>query len=93
VQVAVAPPLQVTVLEVDDVLPQASRAVHVLVCEREQLLLCTGPSVAGYNVDAPHASLAVAVPSAALISDEDGLGPNVVVVPFAVITGGVLSTT
>jgi hypothetical protein len=36
-----------------------------------------------------HASEAVAVPSAALISEADGLHPSVLVVPVGVITGGV----
>ena len=39
----------------------------------------------------PHASDAVAVPSAALISPADGLQPSVVVVPVPVIIGAVLS--
>ena len=39
----------------------------------------------------PQASVADAVPSAALISAADGLQPNVVVVPPLVIDGAVLS--
>ena len=39
----------------------------------------------------PQASVAVAEPSAALISAADGLQPSEVVVPFVVITGAVLS--
>ena len=39
----------------------------------------------------PHASVAVAVPSAALMSAADGLQPSVVVVPLVVIDGATLS--
>ena len=39
----------------------------------------------------PQASEAVADPSAALILEEDGLQPNVLVVPEAIIAGGVTS--
>jgi hypothetical protein len=55
--------VHVAVLAAVDVLPQASCAVHVLVCDREQLVLITAPSL-GVIVVAPHPSLAVAVPSA-----------------------------
>src|SRR4030095_6582490 len=50
-----------------------------------------GPSLE-VNVITPQASLAVAVPNAPLISPADGLQPNVVVVPFEIIIGGVIST-
>jgi hypothetical protein len=80
----------VIVLEAVAVLPQASLAVHVLVCEREQLLLVTLPSLEVIVV-LPQASVAVAVPRAALISPAEGLQPSVVVVPPVVITGAVLS--
>ena len=78
------------VLDAVAVLPQASLAVNVLVCEREQLLLVTLPSLEVIVV-LPHASVAVALPRAALISAADGLQPNVVVVPPVVTTGAVLS--
>ena len=39
----------------------------------------------------PHASVAVAVPRAALISAADGLQPSVVVVPLVDTTGAVTS--
>ena len=42
-------------------------------------------------VTAPHASVAVAVPNAAVISDAVGLHPSVNVVPVALILGGVRS--
>jgi hypothetical protein len=82
--------VQVTVRDVVDELPHASVAVHVLVCERLQLLVDTVPSE-DVSVIAPQASVAVAVPSAASIAAVDGLHPGVNVVPVAVITGGVLS--
>ena len=52
----------VTVLDVVDVLLQPSIAVNVLVNERPQTLLTTEPSDE-VIVTAPHASVAVAVPS------------------------------
>jgi hypothetical protein len=54
--------VHVTVLEVVAVLLQASLAVNVLVSERSQTLLTTKPSD-DVIVTAPHASVAVAVPS------------------------------
>src|SRR5204863_2506011 len=42
-------------------------------------------------VAVPHASVAVAVPKAAVISAAVGLQPNVLVVPVAVIDGGIRS--
>ena len=73
-----------------DVLLHASFAVNVLVCERLQLVLCTAPSD-DVTVGVLTASVAVAVPSAAFISDAEGLQPNVSVVPVASIVGGVMS--
>src|SRR6266516_1656434 len=81
--------VHVTVLEAVAVLPQASVAVHVLVCDLAQVPLTT-PST-GVRVDVPQASVAVADPSAASIAADDGLHPGVNVVPVAVIVGGVLS--
>src|SRR4029453_17647852 len=70
------PPLddQVTVLDVVTELPQASVAVHVLVCDIAHVPE-TGLSEE-VSVTVPQASLAVALPSAALIADEDGLHPS-----------------
>ena len=79
--------VQVTVLDAVAVLPQASVAVHVLVCDLAQLPV-TGPST-GDSVNVPQASVAVALPSAASIVADAGLHPSVNVVPVAVITGGV----
>ena len=84
-------PVHVTVLVTVALLPQASTAVNVLVCDEEQLVVDTGPSEE-VTVGTPHASEAVAVPSAALISEACGLQPRVKVVPVAVIDGGVTST-
>jgi hypothetical protein len=64
--------VHVTVLDVVDVLPQKSLAVKVLVWLLEQDELETAPSVA-VTVGMPHASVAVAVPSAASTSDTVGL--------------------
>ena len=80
----------VIVLDAVAVLPQASLAVNVLVCEREQLLLVMLPSLEVIVV-LPQASVAVAVPRAALMSAADGLHPNVVVVPPVVMDGTALS--
>ena len=65
----------VTVLEVVAVLLQPSFAVNVLVSERSQTLLTTKPSDE-VTVSVPQASLAVAVPNAAVIADDKGLHPN-----------------
>jgi hypothetical protein len=57
------------------VLPQASTAVNILVCEAEQEEVVIVPSV-NVTVAVLHASVAVAVPSAAEIADEVGLQPR-----------------
>jgi hypothetical protein len=82
--------VHVMVLAAVAVLPHASLAVNVLVCVNEQPLLDTVPSIDD-SVAVLHASVAVAVPRAALISDAEGLQPSVVVVPPVVITGEVRS--
>jgi len=68
--------VQVTVLVMVAVLPQASTAVNILVLEDEQLDVDIAPSV-NVTVAVLHASVAVAVPSAAEIADEVGLQPRV----------------
>ena len=50
---------------------------------------CSGPSD-GVADTVPQSSLAVALPRAASICDEDGLHPSGVLFPLAVITGGVV---
>ena len=84
--------VQLAVLDVVVLLLQPSIAVHVLVCDLKHPLEITEPSL-DVNVGAPQASEAVAVPSAAVISDAVGLQPKLVAVPFAVIVGVVLSVT
>ena len=60
--------VQLTVLDVVALLPQPSTAVNILVLEDEQLDVDTAPSV-NVTVAVLHASVAVAVPSAAEISE------------------------
>jgi hypothetical protein len=67
---------QVTVLDIVAVLPQASIATKVLVCEEEQVVVDTAPSVKDI-VGELHPSVAVAEPREALISDTVGLQPRV----------------
>ena len=66
--------VHVTVRDIVDVLPQASRAVKVLICDLAQVPVCA-PSEAVIVV-APQPSVAVAVPKAAVISVAAGLHPN-----------------
>jgi hypothetical protein len=79
--------VHVTVEEAVAELPQPSEAVKVLVCEAEQPLDCTGPSVTVTAGD-PQAAVAVADPSAAAISEAEGLQPSVGVAPVIIIAGG-----
>jgi hypothetical protein len=83
--------IQLTVLDTVDVLLHPSFAVKVLVCERPHPVLTTRPSLCD-TVGTPHASVAVAVPNAPLISPADGLQPSDVVVPPDVSVGGVRSS-
>jgi hypothetical protein len=71
--------VQVTVLVTVAELPQASTAMNVLVCEEEQVVVDTDPSV-NVIVGELQPSLAVAEPSAAVISDAIGLQPSGTVV-------------
>ena len=87
---AVRSSVHVVVLDAVDVLPHASLAIHVLVCDREQPVLTTAPSLCN-KVVAPHASVAVAVPRAAFIDEATGLQPRDVAVPPVVNDGPVLS--
>lgn len=88
---AVRSNVHVIVLEAVDVLPHPSLAVNVLVCVRPHPLLCKAPSLEE-TVVTPQASVAVAVPSAALISPAVGLQPNVKLVPPVVIVGAAMSS-
>ena len=83
--------VHVTVLAAVEVFPQASVAVHVLVCVRLQPLVVTAPSE-NPILGVPHASVAVAVPRAASICAAVGLHPGFNVVPDVVMVGGILST-
>jgi hypothetical protein len=83
--------VHVTVLAAVDVLPQPSLAVNILVCEREQSVLTTDPSL-DVIVGSPHASVAVAVPSAAVIALDEGLHPSGTVVNVLVNPGAVTSS-
>jgi len=90
---AVASTIHVAVLDVLDVLPQASIAVNVLVCMRRHPSLDMLP-VDDVNVAVPQASVAVAAPSAASMAADVGLHPRAPLagVPVAVITGAVTSS-
>src|SRR6187549_3578330 len=79
--------VHVTIVEAVALLPQPSEALNVLVCEREQPLDCTRPSVT-ITDGVLHAAVAVAEPSAALISEAEGLQPSVGVAPVIIIAGG-----
>ena len=70
---------QVTVLVIVALLPQASIAVNVLVCEEEHVVVDTAPSV-NVIVGELQPSVAEAEPRAAVISEADGLQPSGTVV-------------
>jgi hypothetical protein len=80
--------VQVTVVETVAILPQPSTAEYVLVSEAEQEVVTIVPSL-NVRVGVPQPSVADAVPSAAVIADEVGLQPRVVIAPVMVIDGGV----
>jgi len=79
------------VRDVVAVLPQASVAVNVLVCERKHPLLTT-PPVDEVTVGVPQPSVAEAEPSAPLIVALDGLQASANGLPVAVIDGAVTSS-
>jgi hypothetical protein len=70
--------------------PQSSDTLNDLVCDFVHVPL-TVPSLAD-TAPTEQLSVAVAVPSAAIISSAVGLQPNVKVVPVAVITGASVSS-
>ena len=88
---AVTSTVHVAVRDAVAVLPQASAAVNILVCERRHPLTTTAWSLV-VTVGDPQASVAVALPSAPLIVAVDGLHPSDVAVPVAVMVGVVTST-
>jgi hypothetical protein len=71
-------------------LPQPSTAVNILVCEDEQLLVDTAPSV-NVIVAMLHPSVADADPSAAVISAAKGLQPSGTSAYDPVNAGGIKS--
>ena len=81
---------QFAVREAVDVLPHSSIALNVLVWDCWHPFVVTGPSVAPITVAPPQASVAEAVPKAALISPADGL-QRLIVDPPTLITGPVTS--
>jgi hypothetical protein len=68
--------VHVTVLAAVAELPQPSEAINVLVCEALHPLVITAASVK-VTIGVPHAAVAVAEPSAAVISEAEGLQPRV----------------
>jgi uncharacterized membrane protein HdeD (DUF308 family) len=82
--------VHVAVLAAVEVLPHASIAVNVLVCEREQILVTIAPSI-NVTVGIPQASVAVAVPNAPSIVAVEGLQPSARAFPLVVIAGPVTS--
>ena len=68
--------VHVTVLETEEVLPQASVAINVLVCDAVHELIDILPSE-DVMVGKPHPSVAVAFANAALTADDVGLHPKV----------------
>ena len=83
--------VHVAVRDAVEVLPQASLAVNVLVCERSQPELVIVPLV-NETVGVPHPSVAVAVPNAPSMTEAEGLQPRVKLFPEVVIAGAVISS-
>jgi hypothetical protein len=79
--------VHVTVLAAVAELPQPSEAVNVLICEALHALVVTGPSV-NVTIGVPHAAVAVAEPSAAVMSEAEGLHPSVTEAGVTIIVGG-----
>jgi hypothetical protein len=79
--------VHVTVLTAVAELPQPSEAINVLVCEALHPLVITAPSVK-VTIGVPHAAVAVAEPSAAVISEAEGLQPSVTEAGDTIIVGG-----
>ena len=61
--------------------------MNVLTCEKAQPLLITAPSV-NVTIGVLQAAVAVADPSAAVISEAEGLQPRVTVAGVIIIVGG-----
>src|SRR5205085_573458 len=88
---AVRSNVQLTVLAAVELLPQASVAVQVLVCDLEHPLLTTAPSV-DVTVGELQPSVAVAVPSEASICAVVGLHAGRAGAAFKASDGDVRST-
>jgi hypothetical protein len=84
--------VQLTVLIAVAELPQPSEAMNVLTCEKAQPLEVTAPSV-NVTIGVLQAAVAVADPSAAVISAAEGLQPRVTEAGIIIMVGalGVLS--
>jgi hypothetical protein len=83
--------VQDTDLDIVAELLQPSTAVNVLICVTIQPAVVAGASENEILVTAPQPSVAVAVPSAAVIADEVGLQPSVTGEYVPVNVGGVRS--
>src|SRR5678809_328814 len=79
--------IHVTVVEAVAELPQPSEAVKVLVCDALHEVVVTGPSET-ITAGVLQAAVAVAEPSAAAISEAEGLQPSVATAPVIIIVGG-----
>src|SRR6188768_1984753 len=79
--------VQLTVLIAVAELPQPSEAMNVLTCENAQPAELTAPSV-NVTIGVLQAAVAVAEPSAALISEAEGLQPRVTEAGVIIIVGG-----
>src|SRR5580765_8362390 len=79
--------VQLTVLIAVALLPQPSEAMNVLTCEKAQPLEVTAPSV-NVTIGVLQAAVAVAEPSAAVISEAEGLHPRVTIAGVIIIVGG-----
>ena len=82
--------VQVTVLDALAILPHASIAVHVLICDRLHPVDVIAPSL-DERVGVPQASVAVALPNDVFICAAVGLQPALATLPVMVIDGGVTS--
>jgi hypothetical protein len=79
--------VQLTVLIAVAELPQPSEAMNVLTCEKYKPLEVTAPSV-NVTIGVLHAAVAVADPSAAVISEAEGLHPSVTEAGIIIMVGG-----
>jgi hypothetical protein len=83
--------VHVAVRDAVDVFAHASIAINLLVCERLQADVLAIAASVNDTVGVPHASVAVAVPSAPSIVAAEGLHPRASGLPLVVIVGAVTS--